>query len=122
MDTDDVTGNCSKVWIEPLQKQVSSILNKIPPIKAPSMDPDVTKFELRIAHLEKNQRLVESKIKTQNELLKDNSNLIHQWIIPTLELIFSETDSLKDRKEFTQHIQSLLKHAEKSFKIYEKLE
>ena len=122
MDSDDVTGNCSKVWIEPLQKQVSSILNKIRPIKPSSMDPDLTKFELRIVQLEKDQRLAESKIKTQNKILKDNHNLIHQWIIQTLEVIFSKTDPLKDRKEFIQHMESLLKRAEKSFEIYEKLE
>jgi len=122
MSSSDADGNCSIVWMEPLGEKVPSILHQIPPIKPSSMNPDLTKYETRIAQLEKDHRLVESKIKTQNELLKENNNLIHEWIIPTLELIFFETDFLKNRKEFAQHMDGLLKHAEKSFNTYKKLE
>jgi hypothetical protein len=118
MSSSDADGNCSIVWMEPLAEKVPLI----PPIKPSSMNPDLTKYETRIAQLEKDQRLVELKIKTQNELLKENNNLIHEWIIPTLELIFFETDSLKNRKEFAQHMDGLLKRAEKSFNTYKKLE
>ncbi len=54
------------------------------------------------------------------EMLKEKFNLIQEWIIPTLELICSQTNSRQNQVKCIEHIEHLLKRSEKSFEMYKK--
>ena len=118
-----IGGNCSTVSRESLTKKRSIIpKDEDPLIKVPPSNSNSTNYEQRITELENNQRLAESKIKIQNQVLKENHNLIHDWIIPTLGLIFTQTDSLEDQEHCIQQNQKLMQHAEKLLEAYKKLD
>jgi len=104
--------NCSRVWVDSLSTKVTSIPDRVTPNKTSSSNVDLTKYEQRIAQLENNQNLTESKIKSQNKLLEDHDDLVHEWIVLMLVRIAQETVLSKDPEWFEQQLKYLSKRTE----------
>jgi hypothetical protein len=121
MGIDGIDNNCSKVWVEPLSEKLPTIPNKFLPIQVSSSNSTLTNDD-RITKLEEDQRLAEFQIKTQNEIIKDNYSIIHQWIILSSDLICSQKNSPQAQEDCIQQIEYFWENAEKSFEPYKKLE
>ncbi|CAF3620924.1 unnamed protein product [Rotaria sp. Silwood1] len=71
-----------------------------------------------ITKLQNDQREMELKLKTQNQILQDYYKLIAEEIIPTLGLICSNIDSPKNRQTCNRDVENLMQHHEKSLEMY----
>ncbi|CAF1427232.1 unnamed protein product [Rotaria sordida] len=78
----------------------------------------VVLYREEIIKLQNDQHVMESKLKTHKQILQDYYNLIAEEIIPTLELLCSNINSLNNHQACNRKVQSFMQRHKKSLDIY----